>query len=262
MRYIKTYCYADYELDYIKAQLIASENEIDCVVVYEYDVTHRGEPKPFRLAPLIKNIDPVLRKRLEYRPVSIKNIAINTQDSSVIHKINEPIQRSFFYNDDFFSLEDNDFIIDCDVDEIIYNSKYRKIRNLSRVIGRPMSLPLNTFFYKKNYLWTNLKFISPTAYHYYQVKNPVTILDNGFEIKHRRDLKIRFPIKCGAHMSWNMPVESMILKLKSYSHPEYEKYANIDILQKAVDEKKYIFDVSRKFKIKELPMDDKRIPEW
>lgn len=262
MPYIKTYCYAEYELNYIRAQLIAAEGEIDCVVVYEYDVTHRGDPKPFRLAPLIEEIDPYLRRRLEYRPVSLKDISVQTQNARLIHTINEPIQRSYFFNDPFFKLDRSDFIIDCDVDEIIYNEMINKVRMFSKLIMRPISLPLNTFFFKKNYLWKNIKFSSPTAYHYSQVKKPKSVIANGFKIKNRRDLFLKYPAICGAHMSWNMSVDEMILKLKSYSHPEYEKYADVKILKQAIEDKVYIFDEDRPFKIKELDADDVRIPPW
>ena len=73
---------------------------------------------------------------------------------------------------------------------------------------------------------------------------------------------MKYPTKCGAHMSWNMSVEQMILKLRSYSHPEYEKFANIEVLNRAIEDKVYIFDESRPFTIQELKHNDPRIPKW
>ena len=61
-------------------------------------------------------------------------------------------------------------------------------------------------------------------------------------------------------MSWIMPVDYMIKKLHSYSHTEYRKYANKEVLTKAIDEKKYIFDLKRKFDINEIELNDSRIP--
>jgi hypothetical protein len=63
-------------------------------------------------------------------------------------------------------------------------------------------------------------------------------------------------------MSWIMPVDYMIRKLHSYSHPEYRKYASKDVLTKAINEKKYIFDLNRKFNIDELNLNNKRIPQF
>lgn len=262
MKYIKTYCYAEHEIDFIKAQLIASEGSIDCVVVYEYDVTHRGDPKPFRLTEAVKHLDPHLAKRLVYRPVSISYLSLQTTDSNQIHQVNEPVQRSYFFNDDYFNLEPNDFIIDCDVDEIIYSQYYKKIEQFLKIVRVPVSLPLNTFYYRRNYLWTDCNFRSPAAYFYKQVKKPRSFINDDFKICHRRDLRIRYPSICGAHMSWIMPVEAMIVKLRSYSHPEYEKYADKEVLLKAIEDKKYIFDETRPFNIEELDPRDARIPLW
>ena len=54
----------------------------------------------------------------------------------------------------------------------------------------------------------------------------------------------------------------MITKLKSYSHPEYRKFSDKDVLKKAIENKQYIFDKNRKFEIEELKLDNKKIPNF
>ena len=63
-------------------------------------------------------------------------------------------------------------------------------------------------------------------------------------------------------MSWVMPAEFMIRKLHSYSHPEYRKYANLELLEKAIKERKYIFSPGRSFNIKVLDYKDDKIPKY
>jgi len=259
MKYIKTYCYAEHEIDFIKAQLIQSDGYVDYVVVYEYDVTHVGDPKPFRLESLIKKLDKNLSKRLIYRPVSVKHLCKQTKESKVVHELNEAVQRSYFFNDQFFNLNDEDIIIDCDVDEIIYAHRFKELFLFQRIIGMPVSIKLNQFFFKPTYLWTDAKFSSPTLYKFSWVKKPKYIVDNAFKVCHRRDLHIKYPRICGAHMSWIMPVSSMIQKLNSYSHPEYQKFADTEILTNAIKNKEYIFDKDRDFNIEELNPGDPRI---
>ena len=64
----------------------------------------------------------------------------------------------------------------------------------------------------------------------------------------------------GCHMSWIMPIENMLKKFHQYSHPEYRKFANRKILEKAIKDKVYVFDLKRPFIIDELNINDDKIP--
>ena len=259
MKYIKTYCYAEHELEFIKAQLIQSEGLVDYVVVYEYDVTHRGDPKPYRLESLISTLNADLLKRLIYRPMSVKHLCKKTADPKIIHEINESVQRSYFFNDPFFNLQPDDIIIDCDVDEIIYKDRFKELFLFQKIVGVPVAIKLNQFFYKSTYLWKDAKFSAATCYKYSSVRKPKAIINDDFKVCHRRSLRIKYPRICGAHMSWIMPVSAMITKLHSYGHLEYERFADFEILTKAIEDKKYIFDEKRAFNIEELSPEDPRI---
>tara|TARA_R110001599_G_scaffold231655_1_gene430914 strand:- start:316 stop:516 length:201 start_codon:yes stop_codon:yes gene_type:complete len=58
-----------------------------------------------------------------------------------------------------------------------------------------------------------------------------------------------------------MSPKEMVYKLHTYSHPRYRFCADEDLLTDAIENKKYPFDSSVDFNIKELSVDDKIIPK-
>jgi len=254
MIYLKSYCYSKHELPFINAQLDESMGHVDKFYLYEFDRTHTGVEKKFELDGIIPKND-----RLVYKKVSVKDTCVYAyNDGPKIHAINEPIQRSYIFNDPDVVLCDEDIIFDVDVDEIIYSSSYP---NLIDSYMAPTSIRLNQFFFKHNYLWTDCNFSSPTMYKYKDIKNTIHKV-NGLNVStHTRDLPKKTSDIHGCHMSWIMPVDYMINKLHSYGHTEFRKYADAVELQKAIDDKKYIFDLKRPFNIHELEFNDDRIPK-
>ena len=61
-------------------------------------------------------------------------------------------------------------------------------------------------------------------------------------------------------MSWVMPIDDMLKKIYSGAHTKYHHLGKREILEKAIEEKKYIFDLKRPFNIQELNINDDRIP--
>lgn len=61
-------------------------------------------------------------------------------------------------------------------------------------------------------------------------------------------------------MSWVMPINDMLKKIYSGAHTKYHHLGTRDILEKAIEEKKYVFDLNRPFNIVELDIKDGRIP--
>ena len=53
-------------------------------------------------------------------------------------------------------------------------------------------------------------------------------------------------------MSWVMPIDDMLKKIYSGAHTKYHHLGKREILEKAIEDKKYIFDLKRPFKIIEL----------
>ena len=263
MIYLKSYCYSDHELPFIIANLTESYDHIDKFYLYEYNRTHTGLNKKYNLQKYMDIIPLNLKDKLVYRMIDVSNICEYAyENEGLIHSHNEPIQRSYFYYDpEVPVLNNNDIIIDIDVDEIIYDKSYPKLISDIRKSNRPMSIKLNQFFFKNNYLWTNCSFSSPSIYLYSMVKNRQHKL-RGIPIKNCRDLSYKTDGICGAHMSWIMPTSYMVKKLHCYSHPKYRKYADYKKLNEAIRNKVYIFAENRKFDIDELSYTDDRIPRY
>jgi len=262
MLYLKSYCYSQHELPFIISNLQEGYDYIDKLVLYEYNFTHTGVKKEYEIEKVLHLIPENLKQKLYYKKVDITNyVEYAYENGPLIHAVNEPIQRSWFYNDQNFNLQDDDIIIDHDIDEIIYKNSYTKLIDELNNRGTPLSIKLNQFFFKHNYLWTDCNFSSPTIYKYNMVKN-IPRKVKGLSIKNLRDLHMKTENIHGCHMSWIMPTDYMVKKLHSYSHPEFRKYADKNLLQKAIDDKIYIFDTSRPFNIDELNINDEKIPEY
>ena len=61
-------------------------------------------------------------------------------------------------------------------------------------------------------------------------------------------------------MSWCMSPEDMVFKLHTYAHSKFRKYADVNVLQQAIENKKYIFDSKTNFEIEELKNNSELIP--
>ena len=262
MIYLKSYCYSQHELPFVIANLTEGYDYIEKLTLYEYNYTHTGVKKNYEMEKVLHLIPEHLKDKLYYKKVDITNyVEYAYTNGPLIHNVNEPIQRSWLFNDDQFHLQDNDIIIDHDIDEIIYKSSYPILIKELNQKKHPLGIRLHQFYFKHNYLWTNCNFSSPTIYKYSMVKNHNRKIKN-LSIKNLRDLPSVYKTKSvyGCHMSWVMPVDYMINKLHSYSHPEYRKFADKDTLTKAIQDKIYIFDLNRKFTIDELDIHDPKIP--
>jgi hypothetical protein len=265
MIYLKSYCYSSHELPFVIANLDEGYDYIDKLILYEYNYTHTGIKKDYEMEKVIHLVPEKLRKKLDYKKIDLTNYIeyayeSNEKNSSIIHNINEPIQRSWLFNDLSYNLMDDDIIIDTDIDEIIYSKNYPNLLYELKLKNEPFSIKLNQFFFKHTYLWSDLIFTSPTIYKYKMVKYENKKIKSLF-IKNLRDLSLKSDEICGCHMSWVMNIEFMINKLHYYSHPEYRKFSNKEVLQKAIEEKKYIFDLERPFDIIQLDLNDDRIPK-
>lgn len=250
MIYLKSYCYSKHELPFIKAQLDESKGYVDKFILYEYDMSHCGTEKPYELDGMLPDDD-----RLVYKKVSLKGMC--ECDDTKTHTVNERIQRCYFFNDPDIKLDDDDIIFDVDVDEIVYSNCYPQLINN---YTNPVSIRLNQFFFKNTYLWTDCNFAAPCLYKYKHLKNTFFTLKGINVTDKTRYYQNKTPGVCGCHLSWIMPVSYMVKKLYMYSHPEYRKFADVDVLKKAIDDKKYIFDPKVSFNIDELELTDYRIP--
>jgi hypothetical protein len=262
MIYIKSYCYSKHELPFIISQLEESYNYVDKVCVYEYNYTHTGKKKEYEIYKVLHKIPKNLMEKLYYKKVDLTKYHVDSYtDETLCHKINEPIQRNWFFNDKNIKLNDDDIIIDVDCDEIIYSDSYPKLLNELNNKKNPLSIKLNQFFFKNNYLWEDCNFSSPAIYFYKDVQNISTKISD-LHIKNLRDLNYKTNDIYGCHMSWVMPIEDMVTKCFKTAHTRYRHLAKKEIMEKAVKDKKYVFDLNRPFNIEELKYDDIRIPKY
>jgi hypothetical protein len=262
MIYIKSYCYSKHELPFIISQLKESYNYVDKVCIYEYNYTHTGKKKEYEIDNVLHKIPKNLMEKLYYKKVDLTNYHVDSYtDESLCHKINEPVQRNWFFNDKDIILKDDDIIIDVDCDEIIYSEDYKKLLKEVKLLNNVLAIKMHLFFFKNNYLWTNNICKASGICEYKNIKNNYMKFGD-LKIHHLRDSPYLSNGFYGAHMSWVMPIENMVEKCYKTAHTRYRHLADKKIMEDAVKDKKYVFDLNRPFNIKELKYDDHRIPKY
>lgn len=251
MIYLKTYCYAPHEVEFIITNLKECYDYIDKMIVCEFDINHTGVKRPFEYSDLKSLVPEELSDKLDYHACEVYDITARAyEDEAAIHGVNEPVMRSYFTK--LYNFSDNDIIISIDADEILYGEQLPYIIEQVSKQGA-VRLKLRQFFYKKTYLWEGRDFVSPIAT-YYGVMNPK--FPNNW-----RDVGNVTEEYVGCHFSWCMGIEAMIHKLDTYSHPRYRFCADRDLLENSVANKTYPFDDNVSFDIRELPADDSLIPK-
>lgn len=252
MIYLKTYFYVEHEFQFLKYNLEEAYPHIDKFIICEYNKTHTGMPREMiGWEKLKKHLPEDKLDKVLYLPLDISNYTVeayNNEDK--IHAINEPVMRSIFMK--HVDLKDEDIVVSVDADEIIYEKTYPKIINFLKN-KNVCCLNLHQFFYKKNYLWKNKDFIAPVAAKYSYFKNsfPCNLRYEGEVLSE----------KAGCHFSWCMSPEEMVYKLHTYSHPKYRFCANKELLEEAIKNKIYPFDLTEKFEIEELEYNCDILPQ-
>lgn len=260
MIYLKSYCYSKHELPFIIANLDEGYEHIDKLILYEYNYTHTGIKKNYEIESVLHLIPENLKTKLCYKKVDLTDyIEYAVNNENICHSVNENIQRSWIFNDNDIQLNDEDIIIDIDIDEIIYKNSYNYLLSEINKYNKPLGIKLNQFFFKNTYLWSNLIFDAPAIYKYKMVKN-INKKVKGIKCKYQRYCVKKTNNICGCHMSWVMPIDDMLKKIRSGAHTKYHHLGKYEILKKAIDEKKYVFDINRPFNIIELDTTDIRIP--
>lgn len=250
MIYLKTYCYAPHEVDFIVANLRECYDYIDKMIVCEFDINHTGVKRELEYSNLKELVPSDLSDKLDYHACEVHDITARAyENEAAIHSVNEPVMRSYFTK--LYDFADSDIIISIDADEILYKDMIPYVLEQVRQQG-VIRLKLRQFFYKTTYLWKGKDFVSPIAA-YYGAINPK--FPNNW-----RDAGNITQEYVGCHFSWCMDVEAMIHKLDTYSHPRYRFCANRELLENAIANKEYPFDNNVNFDIQELRSDDELIP--
>lgn len=250
MIYLKTYFYTPLEIKWLKLNLLESMPHIDKFIICEYNVTHTGEKRDFIFEQYKHVFSEEELEKIQYLQCDISTETSYARDSDYLcHYKNEPIMRGHFVKK--IHLDDDDIVFSVDADEIIYGNMYDRIIKEVKEKDKIL-LTLHQFFYKTNYHWYNHDFSAPTVAKYkcYKDQYPSSWRYDGEN----------FNNYAGCHFSWCMSVQEMIYKLNTYSHPEYRFCASESILKDAVENKKYPFDTSVSFNIREIADNDPILP--
>ena len=249
--FLKTYCYAPHEIEFIKANLEECYPHIEKMIVCEFDINHTGMKREFEFKDINSQIPEEHLDKFDYHACVVSEHTVKAYNNEdAIHRVNEPIMRSWFTK--LYDFSADDIIISVDADEIINGEKIKYITEQVQKHGT-VRLKMRQFFYKKNYLWKNKDFVSAIATQYSRMspKYPNNWRDQG-------------PITeefVGCHFSWCITPEQMIHKLHTYSHPRYRFCAKKELLEDAIENKKYPFDNNVNFDIEEIGLNDMRIPK-
>jgi len=249
--YLKTYCYAPHEIEFVIANLSECYDHIEKMIVCEFDINHTGVKRDFEFQNLKDRVPEHLRDKIDYHACEVFNETARAyENEDAIHTINEPVMRSYFTK--LYDFNNDDIIISIDADEIIYGDKIDYI--VSEVQKHNVvALKLRQFFYKKTYLWKNKDFTSPIATYYGSISKKYPY--NWRDIGRVTDQYV------GCHFSWCMTPDEMVHKLHTYSHPRYRFCADVELLTNAIENKEYPFDSNTEFSIQELEDGDPIIPK-
>ena len=251
MIFLKTHFYTPNQINFINLNLQESYNHIDKFIVCEFNITHTGKHRDFIFTEYEHLIDPRFKDKLLYIPCNILDLAIDADtNESLAHSTNELLMRGYFVKK--YDFNDDDIIISVDCDEIIYKSSYDTIINNIKIHGK-VSIQLNQFFYKLNYFWKDNKFIAPTGALYKTYKNIYPA--------HWRYDGVLLEGALGCHFSWNMTVDDMIYKLNTYAHTKYRKFADTEVLNNAIINKIYPFDLNKPFTIEVIDRSSSLLPD-
>ena len=245
---------SEHELPFLTLNGLESHNKVDEIILCEANFTHSGEKRTLIFGDLIRKLPPEIETRIRYLPINLDRfIRKDVQDTDDLH-FNEQLIRNSFTN--YCNLTRNDVVIALDADEIIYSSQYNYIfKKLMRSVkSRCIRLKLRQFFYRLNYYWTDCNFNSPVA-----SRASVFLGNNNAQWRDYGPVTEKY---VGVHFSWVMGVDQMIRKLKTYAHTDlYGDFAEEEILKRAIEEKKYIFDESLAFTIRTLDYDSPLLPD-
>ena len=235
----------EWELPFIRMSVAEADGLVDKIVITEHDHTHTGDPHQFELESYFET-SCVLPSgsELSYHAVRMDPSSVRTHKTKGNLHWNEMLMRGSF--EQFISVYDDDIVICVDADEVIYRRSFPKlIAKVSRSRRRdPLAIPMHQFFYRMNYLWTDIKFASATIGRASALREMETPW---------RDAHRRMRGKHGCHFSWNLTVDQMIAKLQTYSHHlDYGHLARREVLEEAVQAKAYPFREEKPFTIREL----------
>ena len=236
------------ELPFVLMNLYELEGIYDEFLITEANVSHVGIPRNFAFESTFdKHIKPFFPKA-KYLKMDIRNVVQSWNKSSEISHNNEQIIRSSWTN--YISrMKSRDIVISTDADEVLYRKFTKFLVFVLKLWPRnkltSFTLTLNQFLYFVNLYWVDSGFYGPVVAHagyYMQQENPEWRYGGR-----------RFIYPHGCHFAWVMTPEEMKEKLLSYAHrAENEALAKTSILQKAIEDRSYIFGNEQNIEFREI----------
>jgi hypothetical protein len=234
------------ELPFVRATIHEAFGCVDHIIVLEHNFTHTGKPKKYFFENAFNSLSFTGKNtRITYEKVDLSQKIIQNANTSKDMHFNEGLMRESFTW--LYKIKPRDIVIAVDADEIIFRRHYAPIieaLNRFSLFPRGFKLPMNQFFYRMNYLWSDFTFYGAVAGHMSFLK--------------RKNIKFRdtgkdYPEIVGTHFSWQLTVEQMLAKIGAYGHnADYRHLADKQILESAIRDKTYPFEPDRAFEIHEL----------
>lgn len=252
--YLKTIISTPFELNFLIANLIESDDVVDTFLIAEYDFTHSGEPRQQIFTNMLPHIPSRFHSKIDYKFISLKDKVQAFDSEGRYLRHNEWLMRRGFLDVREFLPED--LIISVDADEIIYARTFKFLRFVWHLFPKNIHLllTLHQFMYRPNILWHNLKFHAPTV-------SSFAVLSKQ-ELAAWRYTGLKLPFWAGCHFSWHIPIPDMILKLNTYGHKDkFSHFADPVILRRAVDNLEYPFEPDRDVKMQRVDLGSKILPD-
>lgn len=249
MTYLKTIFSTPSEIKYLKLNIQEAFDYIDKMLICEFNYTHTGNERELIFERYYEEFTEKEKSKIIYIGADITDYVQRANNNESIAHQNEKLMRGYFVKE--IDIKNDDIIFSVDADEVIFSEYYEEIKMKLNNAFWPWQhkcyrLPIRQFYYKINYHWTNLKFVSPVAC------KASYFLKKGFPAQWRDKGKV-YDKFVGSHFSWCISIEEMVQKIKNYAHQEqYSHLADIEIMKNAVNNKKYPFDLKRPFDINVL----------
>jgi len=254
MIYLKTIFSTPSEIKYLKLNIQESYDHIDKIIICEFNYTHTGKKRELIFQKYLNYFNDEEKKKIIYIGADITEYVRQAMNNEDVAHENEKLMRGYFVKE--VKIKDDDIIFSLDADEIVFSQYYAEIIHKLQNAKWPWQrksyrLPIRQFFYKINYHWENLKFISPVAC------KASYFLKKGFPAQWRDEGRI-YSTYVGSHYSWCISIDEMVSKINNYAHQEqFAHLANYETMKNAVEDKIYPFD-DRKFKINVIDIDTKK----
>ena len=241
----KTIVSTDLEARYVLMNVAENLDLVDHFLICEANISVLGENRDFSFSKQIAKYPDLQDKKIQLIEMDLREKALPWNG------LRENLfANAFAIRDGFretFPIRPSDILISTDGDEVIFSRSVRKfVRRLNRKILPRLgyNLLLNQIVYKLEYLWSDCGFRAPV------VSRASVYLQQ--DAPQWRDTGTVTFMPSGTHFSWVMTAEEMKDKVLSTAHRvEYEEFADVEVLQRAITDKKWIFHPERKFTVQE-----------